>query len=211
MLRGSVSVILQSLVLPEFYLLLLLIRHVILQRVLARAALPVIHTNTRVRGMFAMFYIAIISSILARGVNRQTLVISVPNFSVQSCGVIIVFTLAEARLHVNVTPLCSLLWAGIFTCDTLIHCYTKSCVALFNNTVSPRPPAHPPTSSLAEELYQKVKRLFGEPHQTTEDLKAEVSVGFTYLISVVLNEGLNSFLSAFSDQREALGPREEPR
>lgn len=27
---------------------------------------------------------------------------------------------------------------------------------------------------LAEELYQKVKRLFGDPHQATEDLKAEV-------------------------------------
>ncbi|KAL6095758.1 lama2 [Pungitius sinensis] len=27
---------------------------------------------------------------------------------------------------------------------------------------------------LAEELYQKVKRLFGDPHQTTEDLKAEI-------------------------------------
>lgn len=32
----------------------------------------------------------------------------------------------------------------------------------------------PPSSSLAEELYQKVKRLFGDPHQATEDLKAEV-------------------------------------
>lgn len=29
--------------------------------------------------------------------------------------------------------------------------------------------------SLAEELYQKVKRLFGDPHQSTEDLKAEVT------------------------------------
>ncbi|KAM4601168.1 laminin subunit alpha-2 [Polymixia lowei] len=28
---------------------------------------------------------------------------------------------------------------------------------------------------LAEELYQKVKRLFGDPHQATEDVKAEVS------------------------------------
>ncbi|XP_056437918.1 laminin subunit alpha-2 [Gadus chalcogrammus] len=28
---------------------------------------------------------------------------------------------------------------------------------------------------LAEELYQKVKRLFGDPHQATEDLKAEVT------------------------------------
>uniref|UniRef100_H3DG70 Laminin subunit alpha 2 n=1 Tax=Tetraodon nigroviridis TaxID=99883 RepID=H3DG70_TETNG len=28
--------------------------------------------------------------------------------------------------------------------------------------------------SLAEELYQKVKRLFGDPHQSTEDLKAEI-------------------------------------
>ncbi|XP_051266055.1 laminin subunit alpha-2 isoform X2 [Dicentrarchus labrax] len=27
---------------------------------------------------------------------------------------------------------------------------------------------------LAEELYQKVKRLFGDPHQATEDLKAEI-------------------------------------
>nr|XP_040016242.1 laminin subunit alpha-2 isoform X6 [Gasterosteus aculeatus aculeatus] len=27
---------------------------------------------------------------------------------------------------------------------------------------------------LAEQLYQKVKRLFGDPHQTTEDLKAEI-------------------------------------
>ncbi|XP_060907751.1 laminin subunit alpha-2 isoform X3 [Labrus mixtus] len=27
---------------------------------------------------------------------------------------------------------------------------------------------------LAEELYQKVKRLFGDPHQSTEDLKAEI-------------------------------------
>uniref|UniRef100_A0A671XHD0 Basement membrane-specific heparan sulfate proteoglycan core protein n=1 Tax=Sparus aurata TaxID=8175 RepID=A0A671XHD0_SPAAU len=29
---------------------------------------------------------------------------------------------------------------------------------------------------LAEELYQKVKRLFGDPHQATEDLKAEVII-----------------------------------
>lgn len=29
---------------------------------------------------------------------------------------------------------------------------------------------------LAEELYQKVKRLFGDPHQATEDLKAEIKV-----------------------------------
>ncbi|TNN39892.1 Laminin subunit alpha-2 [Liparis tanakae] len=28
---------------------------------------------------------------------------------------------------------------------------------------------------LAEELYQKVKRLFGDPHQATEDLKAEIT------------------------------------
>lgn len=28
--------------------------------------------------------------------------------------------------------------------------------------------------SLAEELFQKVKRMFGNPHQATEDLKAEV-------------------------------------
>ncbi|KAI3364158.1 hypothetical protein L3Q82_010974 [Scortum barcoo] len=28
--------------------------------------------------------------------------------------------------------------------------------------------------NLAEELYQKVKRLFGDPHQATEDLKAEI-------------------------------------
>lgn len=33
--------------------------------------------------------------------------------------------------------------------------------------------------SLAEELYQKVKRLFGDPHQATEDLKAEVSLTST--------------------------------
>lgn len=32
------------------------------------------------------------------------------------------------------------------------------------------------SSRLAEELYQKVKRLFGDPHQTTEDLKAEVII-----------------------------------
>lgn len=30
------------------------------------------------------------------------------------------------------------------------------------------------TPSLAEELFQKVKRMFGNPHQATEDLKAEV-------------------------------------
>uniref|UniRef100_A0A3P8SHG9 Laminin subunit alpha 2 n=1 Tax=Amphiprion percula TaxID=161767 RepID=A0A3P8SHG9_AMPPE len=29
---------------------------------------------------------------------------------------------------------------------------------------------------LAEELYQKVKRMFGDPHQATEDLKAEVNI-----------------------------------
>ncbi|KAM9355578.1 laminin subunit alpha-2 [Pholidichthys leucotaenia] len=29
-------------------------------------------------------------------------------------------------------------------------------------------------NDLAEELYQKVKRMFGEPHETTEDLKAEI-------------------------------------
>ncbi|KAM7367692.1 hypothetical protein PAMP_013975 [Pampus punctatissimus] len=29
---------------------------------------------------------------------------------------------------------------------------------------------------LAEELFQKVKRLFGDPHQATEDLKAEIKV-----------------------------------
>ncbi|MEQ2229671.1 hypothetical protein ILYODFUR_021152 [Ilyodon furcidens] len=27
---------------------------------------------------------------------------------------------------------------------------------------------------LAEKLYQKVKRMFGDPHQSTEDLKAEI-------------------------------------
>ncbi|XP_030577117.1 laminin subunit alpha-2 isoform X2 [Archocentrus centrarchus] len=29
-------------------------------------------------------------------------------------------------------------------------------------------------NNLAEELYQKVRRMFGEPHQATEDLKAEI-------------------------------------
>lgn len=28
---------------------------------------------------------------------------------------------------------------------------------------------------LAAELYQNVKRLFGDPHQSTEDLKLEVT------------------------------------
>lgn len=41
-----------------------------------------------------------------------------------------------------------------------------------NFLISPSP--SPP--SLAEELYQKVKRLFGDPHQATEDLKAEVII-----------------------------------
>lgn len=40
-----------------------------------------------------------------------------------------------------------------------------------NTLISP-----PSPSSLAEELYQKVKRLFGDPHQATEDLKAEVII-----------------------------------
>uniref|UniRef100_A0A3P9B1J3 Laminin subunit alpha-2 n=1 Tax=Maylandia zebra TaxID=106582 RepID=A0A3P9B1J3_9CICH len=38
-------------------------------------------------------------------------------------------------------------------------------------------------NNLAEELYQKVQRLFGKPHQATEDLKAEVTINFTYLSS----------------------------
>uniref|UniRef100_A0A6Q2XIM3 Basement membrane-specific heparan sulfate proteoglycan core protein n=1 Tax=Esox lucius TaxID=8010 RepID=A0A6Q2XIM3_ESOLU len=33
----------------------------------------------------------------------------------------------------------------------------------------------PAPSRLAEALYQKVKRIFGDPHQATEDLKAEVT------------------------------------
>lgn len=41
--------------------------------------------------------------------------------------------------------------------------------------------------SLAEELYQKVKRLFGDPHQATEDLKAEVIISSNLLPANALN------------------------
>lgn len=39
------------------------------------------------------------------------------------------------------------------------------------------------SSSLAEELYQKVKRMFGDPHQATEDLKAEVVAVVTLILA----------------------------
>lgn len=102
-----------------------------------------------------------------------------------------------------VTPiLLSLLWILVFACDTLIHCSTKSCMTLCSNTVGfngNNPVSLSPLFpfSLAEELYQKVQRLFGKPHQATEDLKAEVTINFTYLSSVLLNEWLNTSLSSF--------------
>uniref|UniRef100_A0A3Q4M2R1 Laminin subunit alpha-2 n=1 Tax=Neolamprologus brichardi TaxID=32507 RepID=A0A3Q4M2R1_NEOBR len=60
-------------------------------------------------------------------------------------------------------------------------------------------------NNLAEELYQKVQRLFGKPHQATEDLKAEVTINFTYLSSVLLNEWLNTSLSDLEEMASELG------
>uniref|UniRef100_I3JEL5 Laminin subunit alpha-2 n=1 Tax=Oreochromis niloticus TaxID=8128 RepID=I3JEL5_ORENI len=53
-------------------------------------------------------------------------------------------------------------------------------------------------NNLAEELYQKVQRLFGKPHQATEDLKAEVTINFTYLSSDL--EKMASELGTLHDQ-----------
>lgn len=66
------------------------------------------------------------------------------------------------------------------------------------------------SSSLAEELLQKVKRLFGDPHQATEDLKAEVTLTFPdSFLCLDCYERLRSLgvcLLALEDNKEAVRP-----
>lgn len=125
--------------------------------------------------IFEMFYTHTVLH-LAWGVNTRKWTISFQHFNIPSYGVINVSALAEAQSRITIT-LASLLWIVTFTYTNLFHRSTFvshewHCVKLpeykckyFNLSSS---------VSLAEELYQKVKRLFGDPHQATEDLKAEV-------------------------------------
>lgn len=86
---------------------------------------------------------------------------------------------AEAQLPITITLhfsplLCGLLLSHILTHSTVTILWAMSNTLIFQNInvniwISS-------SSSLAEELYQKVKRLFGDPHQATEDLKAEVII-----------------------------------
>lgn len=122
-----------------------------------------------------MFYTASVKSNFAWGVNTRKCAISFQHVHIPSYGVIIVSALAEAHLCIKRTLfflplLCGLLFSHILPHSSVPLVWAMSNVLIFktmhsNILISSR---------LADELYQKVKRLFGDPHQATEDLKAEV-------------------------------------
>lgn len=133
-------------------------------------------THTRLTQMiYEEFHSAPVKPDLAWGVNTRKSTVS--SLRTASCRREWLLSARKretlSRVAITLTsPLRACYSRPAFHEPWITRCSISKCKYL--DLVSPR--------SLAEELFQKVKRLFGDPHQATEDLKAEVIHAFNLLV-----------------------------